>query len=359
MRVRCTKGLRVREHLGNFFVRTNDLLAIPNVDRDKSIGVHLEVSDPKELQLLRQRGDNHVAIQAALLYTTSFGQRRIRSMTRCLPLTNVLADLYQSTNLNACVNLFGRIAIEKALNSTLGEARQAIMNKCVDILAKYQRAFSTNGAQQLMCPNSLNAFPLMTLALIKSVAFRQQPDITLDERTFIMHTMRSGPMKVVQKLIYPDLYALGALTPEAGVAGADGKIVMPATVELSSERMDRRGVFLLDTGIELLMWVGKSAHPDLLRCLFGISSLQEVDAHNTQLQLVPHDNEYSQRVNAVVGEIRKRYDSYRQLYVFKEGDRGEQLFFSYFVHDGMRGSYSYPAFLRELQRTVLQKAWNR
>jgi hypothetical protein len=56
-------GVRVKEHYGNFFIRSNDLLAVPNIDRDKAIGVHLEVSEPKELAALLSRGIAHVSIQ--------------------------------------------------------------------------------------------------------------------------------------------------------------------------------------------------------------------------------------------------------------------------------------------------------
>jgi len=37
MRVRCSKGLRVQQHYGNHFIKSTDLLALPNVDTGNRI----------------------------------------------------------------------------------------------------------------------------------------------------------------------------------------------------------------------------------------------------------------------------------------------------------------------------------
>ena len=169
-------GVRVKEHYGNFFIRSNDLLALPNVDRDKAIGVHLEVNEPKELAALMSRGPAFISLQAALLYTTSNGQRRIRTMTKCLPVSKDLGDLYRTVHLDTCINFFSKVATEKALTSSFNEARNAVINKCIDILAKYHMNFVTTSTPQLICPDSLKLLPLKTLALIKHPALRYVPN---------------------------------------------------------------------------------------------------------------------------------------------------------------------------------------
>ncbi|MCH1922194.1 hypothetical protein L9G15_22585, partial [Shewanella sp. A3A] len=40
----------------------------------------------------------HVYFQTALLYTTSFGERRIRVMNLCLPVAKTVADLFSSAD---------------------------------------------------------------------------------------------------------------------------------------------------------------------------------------------------------------------------------------------------------------------
>lgn len=41
MRVRCTRGLQVHTFHGNFFVRSTDLLSLPNVNPDAGYGMQV------------------------------------------------------------------------------------------------------------------------------------------------------------------------------------------------------------------------------------------------------------------------------------------------------------------------------
>lgn len=68
-----------------------------------------------------------------------------------------------------------------------------------------------------------------------------------------------------------------------GIPGPNGEIVMPPEIELSSEKLDRRGIFLLDNGKEFYLWVGSMCEPAVLQALFDIQSLQQVDNSNSQV----------------------------------------------------------------------------
>ena len=59
--------------------------------------------------------------------------------------------------------------------------------------------------------------------------------------------------------------------------GSDGQIVMPPLTNLSSEKLDRAGAFLLEDGMSMLLWIGKMISQDFLVALFGVSSLDGVD----------------------------------------------------------------------------------
>ena len=61
-------------------------------------------------------------------------------------------------------------------------------------------------------------------------------------------------------------------------------MVLPPKLELSSEKLDRLGVFLLSDSHSLYLWVGNAVAPEALRCLFGISGLNEVDSNSSQVR---------------------------------------------------------------------------
>ena len=80
-----------------------------------------------------------VYFQAAVLHSTCFGERRIRVMNLALPTSSKLVDIYASADQLAIANYFTHKAIEKALSSSLPEAREYLIARVVDILNVYRK----------------------------------------------------------------------------------------------------------------------------------------------------------------------------------------------------------------------------
>jgi protein transport protein SEC24 len=79
-----------------------------------------------------------IVIQSAMLETTSFGDRRIRVCTLALPTTNNLSEVYANCDQIALATLLANKAVERTIQSKLEDARDAIVNKLVDILGTYK-----------------------------------------------------------------------------------------------------------------------------------------------------------------------------------------------------------------------------
>lgn len=56
---------------------------------------------------------------------------------------------------------------------------------------------------------------------------------------------------------------------------ADGDLI-PPTIALSSENISDDGIYLLENGDDCLIYVGSSVGQDIIRQLFGVSSIEEV-----------------------------------------------------------------------------------
>jgi protein transport protein SEC24 len=260
MRVRCSKGVKVQAYHGAFFLRSSDLLALPSVDCDKAFGV--------QLTLQENLSTSHNFIQAALLYTTSTSERRIRVLNMCLPTTGQLQDLFNTADGEAVLALLAKMAIDRAMQAKLSDAREALVNKLVEILASYRQTLGPGQAgAQLLLPATLTSLPLHVLALIKHPVLRSYQDINPDLRAYHMQRFRSLSSSRTLLAIYPHLYALHTLADEA----------TPPVLTLSSEKLDRQGAFLLDNGEVLLLWVGKAISIEFLQHVFGQSSLDGVD----------------------------------------------------------------------------------
>jgi len=355
MRVRCTSGIAIDSHHGSYFLRGQDLFNLPNVDCDKAYSMKLKISDAKAFcseKNLARDGRYYATVQAGLLYTTSQGERRIRIITKCCPITNQISDLYRDVDQQAATNLICNLALSKAVDEGLAKAIVAVKNACAHTLAQYVGASGPSQAPgSLSLPNTLLNFPLYCLAIIKNLMFRS--GVGIDERMAAIRKFETLPVDFAHLALYPSLYNISNLPPEAGLATEP--FVMPPALELSIEKLDQRSVFLLDNGQSFMLWVGSQTDPTVLRNLFNINSLTEVDASNSQLQLIRLENEHSQRVCNVVDNLRRGRSGYTWMYCYKEKDPTERKFFSQLVHDRFPDSNSYREFVVELKNIVTQR----
>lgn len=162
LRMRATRGIKCEAFHGNFFIRSSDLLALPTVSPDNSYAFQLTLDENLAVPV--------ACFQTAMLYTASHGERRIRIMTISLPVTTDMGTLYRNIDQRAVVVLLTKMAVERAITARLEDARDALVNKCVDMLGVYKASFASPGANpQLLACDNLKLLPLMTLSIIKCV----------------------------------------------------------------------------------------------------------------------------------------------------------------------------------------------
>ncbi|KAL3938641.1 MAG: hypothetical protein SGARI_001666, partial [Bacillariaceae sp.] len=221
MRIRCTKGMRINNFYGNFFIRGTDLMALPNVNSESIFGFDL-AHDDQNIQ------SNYVTVQAALLYTSSHGQRRIRVMTQAIPVTNLTSELITEVDVDASCNLLCKQAVDVSVKTTLDNARMRLQQACVDLVRAAKggdrRTVSgyavpqapQSGEQDDSLPESLELFPMNTLAMMKNVAFRGGVDVNPDERMQSFYYINQMWVDQSKTFIYPKLYALHDMEGDAG-----------------------------------------------------------------------------------------------------------------------------------------------
>ncbi|PQP95396.1 protein transport protein Sec24-like [Prunus yedoensis var. nudiflora] len=243
------KGLQVHEYHGNFCKRIPTDVDLPGIDCDKTI-------------------------MCALLYTTLYGQRRIRVTTLSLPCTSMLNNLFRTADLDtqfACI----------------------------------LKQVSSSG--QLVLPETLKLLPLYILALSKSTGLRAAGK--LDERSFWINYVSSVSTPLAIALVYPRMVAIHDLLSKTDESP------FPPAIPLSSEHISDEGIYLLENGEDCLIYIGNSVDPDILTKLFGISSVDEIP---TQFVLQQRDNPFSKKLNDLINEIRRQRCSYPPLETMQE-----------------------------------------
>ncbi|KAJ4952663.1 hypothetical protein NE237_029495 [Protea cynaroides] len=339
MRVRCSQGLQVQEYSGNYCKRIPTDVDLPGIDCDKTIMVTLKHDD-------KFQEGSECAFQCALLYTTVYGQRRIRVTTLSLSCTTLLSNLFRSADLDTQFACFLKHAANDIPSSPLAQIREQITNFCINILHSYRKHCATvSSSGQLILPEALKLLPLYTLALVKSIGLRT--DKRIDDRSYWISRVSSISTPFVVPFVCPRLIAIHDLISQE----TDGSLIPPSK-PLYNENITEDGIFLLENGEDCLIYVGNSVNSDILKQIFGISSVDEIPA---QFVLQQYDSPLSKKVNEVVNEIRRQRCSYLRLRLCKKGDPSGVLFFSYLVEDKTPNGLSYVEFLVHIHRQIQTK----
>lgn len=167
MKVRCSNGLQVASYHGAFLQHTFGAdLEIGTIDADKAMGVIFSYDGKLISQL-----DAH--FQAALLYTSASGQRRVRCINIVAGVGENATETMRTVDQDAVVSIIAKEAASKISEKPLKDIRANLTEKTIDILAAYRKNFSgSHPPGQLVLPEHLKEFSMFMLGMIKSRAFK-------------------------------------------------------------------------------------------------------------------------------------------------------------------------------------------
>ncbi|KAM9348129.1 protein transport protein Sec24A-like [Symphorus nematophorus] len=343
MRIRCTKGLSIHTFHGNFFVRSTDLLSLPNVNPDAGFAVQMSIEENlDDMQV--------VSFQAALLYTSSKGERRIRVHTLCLPVVNSLSDIFAGADVQAITGLLACMAVDRSVTASLSDARDAMTNAAIDSLSSYRQSVLTIQQPGLLAPACLRLFPLFILALLKQKSFRTGTSTRLDDRVFAMCQLKYQPLAYAMLMIHPALYRVDDLTDEGALNINERTIPQPRLLQLSVEKLSREGAFLMDAGTVMYLWIGRNCHPNFLTQVLGVPNYASVPDN---LYLLPElDTAESQRTRAFIGWLRDQRPFFPSLHVIRDESQRKASFMQNMIEDRTESALSYYEFLLHLQQQI-------
>mmetsp|Transcript_15575 Transcript_15575/g.31443 ORF Transcript_15575/g.31443 Transcript_15575/m.31443 type:complete len:1061 (-) Transcript_15575:340-3522(-) len=364
MRVRATRGVRFSNFYGNYFIRGTDLLALPNCTSDSSFSLDMAYD---EAVLSAQA----ITIQAALLYTSAAGERRIRVHTMVIPVTTSVAEMTESLDIDCAMNLLAKQATEIAQKTGMENARQRVSQITVDIMRAsrlqpgggMQQPYGQQAAAPVAIPSCLLLLPLYSMSLQKSAVVRGGNDTRVDERAYFQQLLLNMDIEESKVFIYPRMFSIHDMTTDTGLpsdnadedcpTAGPNQVRLPSILNLSYERLSSNGIFLLENGHDLFMWMGRAVNPAILNTLFGLNSLEGADMQN--LRINPENSDFSSRLDAVITALRADRARYMQLHFIREGDGYAEAYFArYLIEDraNFTGGMSYTEYHAHVTRAV-------
>ncbi|MCP9265715.1 Protein transport protein Sec24B [Dirofilaria immitis] len=326
LRIRCTK----------------DLLAMANINPDSAIAVQVQMEE----NLI---GINTVCFQAAVLYTSSRGDRRIRIHTLCLPVTKDLTTVFSQFDVKCAISLLSKMAVERTLmGASLTDSREAMVNTVIDVFGAYNSAVSrmSHTSSMLSPITSMRLLPLYILGMLKHRAFVAGQSIRLDNRVAALLLFRSAPLEVIDLELYPALYELNHFVEHE---------THPPRLHLSFEHINRDGVYLLDTGSYVYIYISSNVEASVIKRLFDVNTFEKIDDEASLFSSSPFealDNPFSNRVHSFLRKLSVCRTVFAPVILIREDSPLRSLFSGRLIDDRTESSHSYIEFLSYIRQEI-------
>lgn len=343
MRIRCTKGMSIHTFHGNFFVRSTDLLALPNVNPDAGYGIQISIDE--NLTHIQ-----YACFQVAVLYTSSKGDRRIRVHTLCLPVVSNINDVLVGADQACIAGLLAKMAVDRSLQHSLSDAREAFLNVVCDVLSTYKMTQAGHLTGSLLAPSSLKLLPLYVLALLKHPAFRIGQSTRLDDRLFAMTEMKCLPLNSLMLSIYPELYPIHTLDQDPTIEWNELQVPIPRILQLSAERLQATGTYLLNMPDLIIILVRHGTSPAICSGLFGFQSVAQMP--ETLFELPQLETQLSLKLNSFISYLNDDKAYVSPVKVIKDSSPDRMEFYDKLIEDKNAGGMAYYEFLLRIREQV-------
>ncbi|XP_076277472.1 COPII coat complex component secretory 24CD isoform X2 [Lasioglossum baleicum] len=337
MRVRTSTGVRATDFYGHFFMSNTTEMELASIDCNKAIAVEVKHDD-------KLTEDEGVYIQAALLYTSCSGIRRLRIINLSLKTSSELAELYRVCDQDAIINFFAKQSVFKLIESSPKTVKDNLIAKSSCMLAAYRKhCASPSSAGQLILPECMKLLPLYTNALLRTDALAGGADMTIDDRSFVMQAVATMPISISVAYIYPRLFSLHNVDPQ--------DTELPQMLRCSINKFSEDGAYLLENSIHMFLWLGLGLSPQWVQAVFGVPSVAQVDTDRTSLPIL--DTPLNKRITDIIDRMRMERHRCMRLTIVRQRDKLEMVLRHFLIEDrGNDGGPSYVDFLCHMHKEI-------
>jgi protein transport protein SEC24 len=158
LRVRVSLDWKMVQVYGHYHIRTSDLLSLPTLDTTQTVAYDLDLA-------VAVASSPYLYLQAALLFSTSDGDRRIRVINKRVLLTDQFQEIYKSADSQVVASVLAKRALFRLCELSRFEAGKGYLEEQLsEIYSVYEPIKDTIN-------DPLQFLPSLTLGLIKLPLF--------------------------------------------------------------------------------------------------------------------------------------------------------------------------------------------
>ncbi|WWC65029.1 uncharacterized protein I303_107643 [Kwoniella dejecticola CBS 10117] len=345
VRIRCSNGLRVSDHIGNFYQRSMTDLEFGVLDSKKSFVAVLKHEGAR----LDERQPAYV--QVAILYTTAAGERKVRLLNMMFGVTGLIGNVFKFADQEAGVGVLLKGAISQMPTRSLRDIKKALTERCNRVLLMYRKHCAPAVQQgQLILPEGFKLLPLYTLCMLKSKPLKGG-NVTSDVRVHYMRQFKSLSATRTINLLYPKLLAIHDLNEKVGFPDEKGKLQLPQFMRASYGWMVAEGAYLLSNGEVAMIWFGSAVSPQIIDDLYGVDNLQDLDVRMTSLPKLP--TLLSTQIRNILTHLERILDNTLPVIIVRQNLDGMEIeFANQLVEDSNNDALSYTDYLMTAHKSI-------
>ncbi|XP_037791629.1 protein transport protein Sec24A-like [Penaeus monodon] len=167
-----------------------------------------------------------------------------------------------------------------------------------------------------------------------------------------MCELKSLPLRHLMTKLYPDLYAIHALSDKGALNIDDQVIPQPGRLHLTAERLDRTGAYLMDAGSSIYIYVRSMVSSEWVEATLGVPSYAAIPQPLYDDALPVLDTSQSHLLHNFISHLQRGKPYPAPVLILKEDNPARMLFIQRLVDDRSEGCHSYVEFLQYLKKNV-------
>ncbi|EGG14544.1 putative transport protein [Cavenderia fasciculata] len=357
IRVRCSRGLTVAGFHGNVQEEgsAGGEVTIAGITSEKSMTVVLKYDD-------KLKAKTKAYIQFAMMYRTMRGDLRVRVLNLRLNVETGFTSYFKDTDLDATLAYYARLAARDIITTGPSQVRTLSIERAVDVLAAYRKHCAADkSSTQLILPECFKLLPIYILSMMKTAPYRISTDINPDHRFAYMNLYASLPPSKIIPLIYPRAYPVHNLHGDLGLVNPQYNIVnLPHFVRLSTEIIQQDGVYVIEDGRNIYLWVQSMVNPSILQDLFNVDNINGLNSsklYELYKSNISSENELHQKVENIIKEVIRLRGlcASKEIQIVPQNEYLNSVIRSQLYEDKGIDSVSYVDFLVQIHRQIQNK----
>ena len=351
-KIKFSNGLEINNYITPVLIVKNDLFVFPTLDSDQNYLFNIGYTTQKNLEENQEpkkgnnlndfnktkiNNNNYIYIQSSLLYSVGDGHRRIRIHNLCLPLSNNPRKIYESMNGDILASYYLKLTNDKLYkNKNLANSILYIDTQFKSFIDKL---LTGENRMNNELPEKLEYLPLFMIGLFKHRLFCKNEidkNYDIDISNFLRTKLQKLSTKEIISYIYPTIYYLNDLEKNEKVGKVDeqtGIFYLPQVISCSKSAMKDDGLYLIDNGYLLILYIRKKISSVIVENLFGVNDLSFLTMIINEDNVFMEKNSFKERLMNIIDYIREEKSVFQNLIFVFEGTAGERIINETLIED--------------------------